>query len=142
MRGTLQEVRGKTLRAGVSEHAPWIVRDAAAPSGIEAELVERFAARLGARVSFTWGSEHRLIERLEHRELHLVAAGLDDESPWVENVGFTRPYLETPAETAQGPSVRRHVLAVPPGENAWLRELESFLREERPRIREDAKTPR
>ena len=134
MRGTLDDVRGQTLRAGVvSERAPWVERRDGGASGIEVQLIERFAARLGARVSWTWGAEQRLMERLERRELHVVAAGLTDTSPWAEHVGLTRPYFES--EEDWSPSVR-HVLAVPPGENAWLRQLERFLREERARVQE------
>jgi hypothetical protein len=132
MRGTLDDVRGQTLRAGVvSERGPWIERKDGGASGIEAELIQRFAARLGANVSWTWGGEQGLVERLERRELHMVAAGFDDSSPWSEQVGMTRPYFES--EEASDRTVR-HVLAVPPGENAWLRQLELFLREERGRV--------
>jgi ABC-type amino acid transport substrate-binding protein len=133
MRGTLDDVRGQTLRAGVvSERAPWVERRDGGAAGIEVELIERFAARLGARVSWTWGAEQRLIERLERRELHLVAAGLTDTSPWSKHVGMTQPYFESDEDWNRR---ERHVLAVPPGENAWLRQLERFLREERARVR-------
>lgn len=131
MRGTLAEVRGQTLRAGVvSERAPWVERRAGGAAGIEVELLERFASRLGARVSWTWGAEQRLIERLKRRELHVVAAGLDDSSPWNKQVGMTRPYFESEEDGR----TLRHVLAIPPGENAWLRQLELFLRDERARV--------
>lgn len=132
MRGTLDEVRGQTLRAGVvSEREPWVGRRDGGAGGIEVELIERFASRLGARVSWTWGTEQRLIERLERRELHLVAAGFDETSPWSEHVGMTGPYFESEEDWER---TVRHVLAVPPGENAWLRQLERFLREERARV--------
>jgi hypothetical protein len=132
MRGTLDEVRGQTLRAGVvSERAPWVERRDGGASGIEVQLIERFAARLGARVSWTWGGEQGLVERLERRELHVVAAGFDETSPWSKHVGMTRPYFESEEDWSR--SVR-HVLAVPPGENAWLLQLERFLREERARV--------
>ena len=132
MRGTLDDVRGQTLRAGVvSEREPWVERRDGGASGIEADLIERFASRLGARVSWTWGTEQRLVERLERRELHLVAAGFDETSPWSKRVGMTRPYFESEEDWERRV---RHVLAVPPGENAWLRQLERFLREERARV--------
>jgi hypothetical protein len=87
-------------------------------------------------VTFTWGTEQRLIERLERRELHLVAAGLDHKTPWQKQVGLTQAYFES--ERTEGEHERRveHVLAVPPGENAWLRELELFLHREQAAVAE------
>jgi hypothetical protein len=69
------------------------------------------------------GSESELIERLERHELDLVAAGLEETTPWVKRVGFTRPYLRWPED---GRAVGR-VLAVPPGENRFLLEIERRL---------------
>ena len=134
-------------------------------------------------------TEQHLYEALAQHELDLLIAGITDESPWKEQVGFTRAYVQAvvyvgaapgarpevkgqrvgvaagtdighfvqqrdgvPVALAQLPSgyplvasydwqLRRwgyrrlgkslkqekHVMAVPPGENAWLVALETFL---------------
>jgi hypothetical protein len=42
---------------------------------------------------------------------------------WLQQLGFTR----TPLETLK----KKHVIAVPPGENGWLWQLEDFLRRQK-----------
>jgi membrane-bound lytic murein transglycosylase MltF len=136
--GTLERVRGGVLRAGVSEHPPWTERAPGSPRGIEAELVGAFAQRLGARVQWVWGSEQPLLEALERRDLDVVVAGLKRDSPWAKRVGLTKPYVERARiRTRDGESesvIEEHVIAVAPGENGFLRELERFLRERRPAV--------
>lgn len=121
--GTLERVRGGTLRVGIARAEPWTNGSAAAPAGVEIELVRAVAAGLTARVEWVAGGESELIERLEHHELDLVAAGLEETSPWGKRVGLTRPYLRWPEN---GREVGR-VLAVPPGENRFLLEVERRL---------------
>ncbi|QFZ19375.1 transporter substrate-binding domain-containing protein [Saccharothrix syringae] len=113
--GTLDRVRAGVLRAGVTDNPPWTRAWDEAPAGVEVELVERFAAGLGARVEWRPGSESTLMTALEGRELDLVVGGLEEQSPWVEQASLTRPYAE------------RHVWALPLGENAWQVEVEEFL---------------
>ena len=121
---TLQRVRGGILRVGASPSEPWIVWDAERePTGIEADLVRRFAATLGARVEWTRGGEEALIGRLERGELDLVVGGLTAKTPWVDKAAITKPYLAV--ETPEGK--QDHVMAAPLGENAFLVELERFL---------------
>jgi polar amino acid transport system substrate-binding protein len=101
---TLEQVRGGTLRVGVSEHDPWVKLDRREPGGVEAELVQRFARELDARIDWTTGSETELIEALHERQLDLVIAGLHTKLHWKKEVAFTRPYY-----TVQS------VIGVPPG---------------------------
>ena len=54
--GTLERARGGVLRVGMTEAHPWTRRDASRRSGVEVELVSRFAKQLGARVEWTDGS--------------------------------------------------------------------------------------
>lgn len=121
--GTLERVRGGTLRAGVVPNPPWVVVEAGRVRGVEPALVRRFARSLDARIEWVAGTESELLERLETRDLDLVAGGLTRSNPWGSRVGLTRPY---PAPSGYAPGERR-VLAVPPGENAWLVRLERFL---------------
>ena len=196
---TLKRVRQeKTLRVGYTNAAPWVVPSGPEPQGIEPELVRAFARQLGARVAWVAGTEQRLYQALEQHELDLLIAGTTAESPWKEQVGLTRPYLETAVYVGSAPGVvvgvdikdqpvavaagtdighyvreedavptyrprlpdgaplaagyawqlRRwgyrnlgirlkdesHVMAVPPGENAWLLALETFLHKSKAQV--------
>ena len=118
--GTLNRVTGGTLRVGISPHPPWTDwKGDASPTGIEIELIERFASELGAEVVWVRGSETPLLKSLEQYKIDLVAAGMTDDHLWKDRVGLSRPF----AETAAG----RHVLAAPPGENRFLLRLDRFL---------------
>jgi polar amino acid transport system substrate-binding protein len=144
--GTLDRVAGGTLRAGISHNPPWTetgtgsdpVSDPAnanasagstgtAPTGTEADLVRAFAAEHNARIEWVSGGESNLVRQLERGELDLVVGGLTKDSPWSKHAALTQPYLET--SNAQGDK-EQHVMAVPMGENAFLVELERFLKEE------------
>lgn len=191
--GTLDRVRGGVVRVGVAEHPPWTTVDGRV-SGAEADLVERLADRLGARVEWHPGAESALMAALEERQLDLVVGGLTDDLPWTEHAALSRPYAttrvvvaasdgidlppdldghrvaartgtaEAAALVAEGAEVvpvtdvaeardlpvavdhwrldalglraaehvlleRRHVWALPLGENGWLVEVERFLLE-------------
>lgn len=94
--GTLDRVSGGVLRVGVTPADPW-VRLAAdgPPTGVEVELVRRFADTLGARVEWVEGSESDLMEALHGRQLDVVIAGLTRRSAWAKEAALTRPYLTT-----------------------------------------------
>ena len=113
--GTLDRVRGGTLRAGITASQPWTTLEGGRPGGVEVELVEQFADELGARVQWVDGSEAELIGALEVRELDLVVGGLTADTPWQSKAAITRSYATT-----------RVVVAVPasqplPGDIAGLR---------------------
>ena len=117
--GTLEEARGGVLRVGAVESPPLLVRRGAGAGGPEAELVEAFAREIGARVEWRWTGPEDALGRLERFELHLVAAGLQAGTPWKARVGLSRPWR------GQGDTAR--VLAVPPGENAFLVALDRVV---------------
>ena len=189
--GTLQKVRHGTLRVGYTHAEPWVAPGSQGPRGIEPELIRSFAQSLDARIDWMTGTEEQLYGALEKHELDVLIAGITDESPWQEDVGLTRPYLQTAvyvgaaANVPAGPAIKQqtvavaigtdigyyvreqdaepiyqsrlpggaalvagydwqlrrwgyrrltlrlkeenHVMAVPPGENAWLLALETFL---------------
>jgi polar amino acid transport system substrate-binding protein len=133
--GTLDRVAGGTLRAGISHNPPWTESGTGTepagtgtePAGTEADLIRAFAAEHNARVEWVSGGESNLVRQLERGELDLVAGGLTKDSPWSKHAALTQPYLET--SNAQGDK-EQHVLAVRTGENAFLVELERFLKEE------------
>lgn len=127
--GTLDRVTDGTLRVGVSPNPPWTDLPGgpdADPEGSEVDLVEGFAASIGADVEWVPGGEEDLIGRLERGELDLVIGGLTARSPWSEKAALTYRYTET-----TGPEGEKelHVMAAPMGENAFLVELERFLLE-------------
>jgi polar amino acid transport system substrate-binding protein len=196
---TLERVqRQHSMRVGLVENPPWVIHTASEPTGVEVELVRRFAASLGATPNWFWGGEQPHMEALQHFQLDIVIAGLDATTPWAKKVGLTRPYFEerivigVPAgeqipATLKGLSVavkggdvtiaslvkknaipqlvtnishvsgpvaapawelqklrfrltsiqllkKEHVIAVPPGENGWLRRLGVFLQQQKPNI--------
>ena len=90
---TLENVRGDTVRVGVSESPPWVVRDGGSPAGVEADLVRRFADDLGAEVEWIWGAPQEHLEALRRFQLDLVIGGLTRASPWRRHVAFTAPYF-------------------------------------------------
>jgi len=138
--GTLDRVRGGTLRVGVTRHAPWVTDSLGTLGGVEVRLVSDLARTLGARVAWTRQPEAALMEALHERELDLVVGGLTAAEPWTKQVAFTHPYhvdtvgVGVTAGAVTRTVVRQHVLAVAPGENAWLVHVERFLRARKPAI--------
>ncbi len=129
--GTLERARGGVLRVGMTEADPWARRDGRARSGVEVELVSRFAESLGARVEWTDGSEEELFEQLHADRLDLVIGGITAKSPWQEKAAFTRPYATVMSAFGRP---EKHILAAPLGENDFLTELDFFLQERETQI--------
>ncbi|MHC6176500.1 transporter substrate-binding domain-containing protein [Glutamicibacter sp. X7] len=122
--GTLDSVRNDTLRVGVTPHEQLVKIDGGSLGGRDVELSKEFAAHLGAQPEFVLGGEESLVKKLEENELDLVVGGISSKTPWSEKVGITRPYAEITDEKGKKEKL---VLLVPPGENAFLSELEYFL---------------
>lgn len=125
--GTLDRVTGGTLRVGVSPNPPWTELPDGPdgdPTGLEVDLVEDFAATVGAEVSWEPGGEEDLVGRLEDGELDLVVGGLTARSPWADKAALTHRYTVTTDDRGRE---ELHVMAAPMGENAFLVELERFL---------------
>lgn len=118
-----------TLRVGLTDAGPWVVRDGSAAAGLEVRLIEEFARELGVEPRWTWAPLDENVRALERFELDLVAGGLTDQNPWAKKVGATRPfYTEHARARGSGEAVKlAHVLFVPPGENALLLRLEHYL---------------
>src|SRR3954464_6014714 len=118
--GALDRIKDGTLRVGIAANPPWVVVNGADVSGIEPVLTAELARELNSHVKTVHGSESLLLESLHRRELDLVVGGFTDDSPWKRDIAFTKPYH-------QDRQKRNHVLALPPGENAWLMRVESYL---------------
>ncbi|MDQ3818808.1 MAG: transporter substrate-binding domain-containing protein [Acidobacteriota bacterium] len=122
---TLQHVEeSKRLRVGLVEHPPWVVRTEGEPAGVEVELVRRFAAELGATPDWGWGGEQEQMEALEHYKLDLLIGGFTKETAWKSYVGLTSPYTD-----------QDQVMAVPPGENGFIKRLDEFLYRQRGEVK-------
>jgi polar amino acid transport system substrate-binding protein len=92
---TLSHVRGGSLRVGLVENPPWVIRTAGEPAGAEVELVREFARELSATPEWHCGGEQQHMEALEHYQLDLLVGGLTNDTPWSKYVGLTSPFFET-----------------------------------------------
>lgn len=125
--GTLDRVRGGELRVGVVNHPPWVRVEGDQITGVEPDLIERWAQHLHATVAWRPGAEADLVEALHRRDVDVLAAGLVSDSPYRGRIALTQPYLES--QDRYG-SNKGHVLAVMPGESALLLSLDQFLASE------------
>jgi ABC-type amino acid transport substrate-binding protein len=113
----------RELRVGVTDNSPWVNAAASGePAGIEPDLVRRFAARIGARVRWSRGSETSLAQSLKHHELDVAIGGFDARSPWKSIAGVSQPFAETADK-------KKHVFLTAPGENRFTLTLDTFLTE-------------
>jgi ABC-type amino acid transport substrate-binding protein len=123
--GSLDAIRGGTLRAGASLESGLLAATGGGVSGPLADLVEGFAERNGAAVEWTVGSEESLVTGLEEGRLHVAVGGMTTKSPWAPRAGMTRGYRQI-----RGADGREIVLLVPLGENRLLSALETYLDQE------------
>ena len=122
--GTLESVRNNTLRIGLSPNDSLVEIKGSSYQGSEVQLAKDFAQSLGAKAEFIVGGEESLVKKLEEDQVDLVVGGISSKTPWSKKVGMTRPYTQTMDEKGKKEKL---VLLVPPGENAFLGELEYFL---------------
>jgi polar amino acid transport system substrate-binding protein len=121
---TSEFVRGAAMRVGVVHNPPWVIDDGARVDGVEARLAASIAAANGTRIEWVRQPEFVLMDLLLKREIQLAIGGFEATLPWAKEIAFTRPYVKTPDGIG-------HVLAVPPGENAWLLSIDRILRAQR-----------
>jgi ABC-type amino acid transport substrate-binding protein len=123
--GALERARGGELRVGVARNPPFVeIADDGAVSGIEIGMLAAWARQLDARIVYVEDSETELVDALHRRELDVVAAGLETDTPHGPRVALTTPYVEV---TDRRGKTRRYVLAVTQGESALLFALDRFL---------------
>lgn len=102
-RGTLERVRGGTMRVGVVENDVWARMTNGHAAGVEPALVRRLAEQLNSEVRWIKGPEHDLMEALERYQLDLVVGGLTHDSPWRGRVAMTFPYITSTLEVGAPP---------------------------------------
>jgi polar amino acid transport system substrate-binding protein len=93
--GTLDRVEGGTMRVGVSDNEPWVNLDGSEPSGVEPEIIRRFATTIDAEIHWVQGDSEELVEALERGQLDVVIAGITRTSLYKRRVALTRPYVDT-----------------------------------------------
>lgn len=123
--GTLDRVTGGELRVGTSPDGTLVEVEEGEPRGPVVDLVDDFAARIDADVTWTVATEETLVGMLKEGDLDLVAGGLTPDTPWIDKAGVTRGY-----PGIEGAGDRELVMLVPLGENAFLSALEATLDEE------------
>lgn len=97
--GTLDRARAGELVVGVSEHHPWTdISENGEFSGSDVELIEGFAASIGAEVQWHVGPESVLAGKIKDDQLDIVIGGLTSTSPWSTHMALTRPYAEVDGE--------------------------------------------
>lgn len=117
---TLEKITNGTLKVGYSENIPWVFKTDQGADGLEARIIKDFAFKYNARIEWLNGTEEKLFEKLERKEIDIVIAGITSKTPWKKKkIGLTRPY-----HTAAG---KKHVIAVKQGENRFQVALEEFL---------------
>lgn len=127
--GTHSTAAHGTLRVGVTPHSPFTdVDDEGRVTGSEVDLIRGFAEQMDARVEFEVGSERQLVDLMREDNIDVAIGGFTSDSPWSSDMALTRPY----DKRADGQDV---VMAVRPGENRMLVELESYLAREQGELR-------
>jgi polar amino acid transport system substrate-binding protein len=90
--GTLERVRGGTIRAGITDNPPWTIVGDVEMSGVEVDLLEGLAEEIDAEIDWLDGSEEELFGALELGQLDVVVGGFSAENTWSKNAAFTHPY--------------------------------------------------
>lgn len=118
---TLENIKtNKLLKVGVVQHPPWVDEIAEQPSGREVDIVEKFAKHLNSNIKWVKTAEHKLVEQLVTGKIDLLIGGFTTDTVWQDQVALTRPYFIKDHE--------EHVFLAQPGENAFIVELEQFLK--------------
>jgi len=94
-KNTLKRVQSeRRVRVGLIENEPWVRRGASGePTGVEVELVRRFAAELGVTPEWLWQNEQEAMEALKRFEFDLVVGGLTESTLWKDEIGLTNSYF-------------------------------------------------
>ena len=93
--GTLERVRGGTMRVGITAHDPWTSFEGGQPAGIEVDLLQDFADEIDADIEWVPGSEGDLFEALHVGQLDVVIGGFTSTTPYSKDAALTHPYVTT-----------------------------------------------
>jgi polar amino acid transport system substrate-binding protein len=115
---SLDKIQNNSIRVGFTNATPWVWPSGDSASGIEAEIVTEFAKSLNAKVEWVEGTEEQLYDALKKDEIDMLVAGITAKTPWKEEVGLTKPYIETQIVIGQHPSQKLN--AQSPIEGQWV----------------------
>src|SRR4051812_6615567 len=139
--GTVDRIRNGTMHVGYVADTPWVTDSAQQAGGVEGAIARTLARQLNASIVWHSAPSSTLLESLNQRELDLVLGDLSAKSPWKQQVALTRPFFTDTIEVPGPPNNRQPVhrmqqlvLAVPPGENAWLTRVEQLIYQQRDQI--------
>ena len=118
-KNSFNRAKNDTLHVGIMENKPFTIKEGETYRGIEAEMVKAFAKHINAELKWTAQTEEQLFKKLENFELDLVIGGITDKTPRKKQAALTRPYKEI--------TNNKLVIAVAPGENKLLLQLEKFI---------------
>jgi polar amino acid transport system substrate-binding protein len=93
--GTLERVRGDTLRVGVLADPPWVDLSKAPPTGVEADLVRELARSIDGDVEWVEAPESELFDAL--RGFQLGSSGSRAPRAWPTRISRSREALSSDA---------------------------------------------
>ena len=125
---SLSHIKNGSMRVGVSTNPPWVATAGDTISGYEGTIVGELAHQLHSRIEAHPGAESVLLQQLHDRKLDMVVGGITSDSRWKKDVALTRAYHKDRGG-------KQHVLALPPGENAWLVRVEEYLHDNEARLK-------
>ncbi|MEO2063892.1 MAG: hypothetical protein ABGW97_12985 [Christiangramia sp.] len=109
---TFENAQEHQLKIGVTENIPFTNKN---EEGKEIDFLKEFGRSEKLETEFIFGSESDLIEKLEKREIAILAGGFEKNTIWVKKAGLSRSYDSI------------HVFLIPKGENKLLQHLELFI---------------
>lgn len=116
---SLTKAKQHGLQVGIVHNPPFTIYTDGKASGTEVGLIEKFAAKEGLNVDYTYGSESILVKKMEDYKLHLILGGFEKETVWAQKAGITTRYND------------KNVLLIARGENELLYKLEAVLLKEK-----------
>lgn len=82
---TFENAQEHQLKIGVTENIPFTSKN---EEGKEIDFLKEFARSENLETEFIYGSESDLIEKLEKREIAILAGGFDKNTIWVKKLGL------------------------------------------------------
>ncbi|WP_203455319.1 hypothetical protein [Legionella sp. MW5194] len=89
----------------------------------ERKLLQQLAKHLNAEITWFSDNQEGLYRQLHDFKLDIAACAIRKDSPWSDILAFTIPYSKKNSVA--------YVLAVPPGENGWLKQVNEFIEQQK-----------
>lgn len=115
-----EKAQTEGLIVGVIDNPPYATKEHGTYKGTEIKHIKEFAQNHQIKVVFHSAHASDLFKDLEKYRYSLVLGGIEKNNPWKSKIAFTKPYD------------KKHVFAIPKGENELLFKLESFIHKTTP----------